>query len=71
MVYTKIKMNGIEMNVEVDPSELYWKCNECGKEIYLDDDIIEHITKDGGFFELFNMCGLLCNECSLKKHRGV
>ena len=71
MIYTKIRLNGIEMNVEVDSSELYWKCNECGKEIYLDEDIIEHITENGGFFELFNMCGLLCNECSLKKQRGV
>ena len=69
MIYTKVRLNGIEMNVEIDPNELFCKCVECGREIKLDDEWLNHIVKEDDFLTLFET-GYLCAECSREHVKG-
>lgn len=69
MIYTKktIEDLGIELNIELCADELYCRCGVCGKEIHLDEDMIEAITADQSTLDLFDLgTSFMCDECSKK-----
>lgn len=67
MIYTKIKSKdlGIETKIVIDPKKLFCSCSECKKEIALNINYLEFMSKESGFISLFDT-NTLCDKCSLE-----
>lgn len=58
MFYLKTKINdGIEIKVPIYDDEIYTQCDECGKEIEVDTDLLKSVLEDGDLASTAIICG--------------